>query len=131
MTIQRRAANYRKLETEIFRKYGAFYAFSAKQMEEQRSAGIKYVHYRSMGLFVPSKNNKLFFDSIEYLTKRQIDFDMKHNSIKEIVEDTCNNYELEYSSDYEIVQDALEDYPIPLDTINNLIDTYLRETIPT
>ena len=51
-------------QTEVFNKYGVFFAFSDKQYEEKAVKGVKYASMGA-GMVAPAKHAQLIFDALE------------------------------------------------------------------
>ena len=103
-------------QTAAFERYGAFFAFSDKQLEEKRQEGIKYVSLFS-GLIAPKDNAKRLLEELEAITDNYIKRDIEENGIKKILWREFANYECQIVGNPEDAIDALENYHIDKKTI--------------
>ena len=97
--------------SEIFNQYGAFYAFSDRQLDELKKEGVKYVN-AGAGLICPKENTKLLFDAIEKITNGKIAWELANNTKKNIIWYQLANHECQISYDFENVAKLLKEYGI-------------------
>jgi hypothetical protein len=68
----------------IFKRYGAFFAFSNEQFNEQRDKDLEYTHYNS-GMFVPTIYKNDLNNDINEAQQDAINADIKDNGIDRII----------------------------------------------
>lgn len=103
-------------QSEAFRKYGAFFAFSSKQFHEQRKEGVKYTHL-GLGLICPSDNAKTLTDALKSINEAAIKQDMVENGKKAIIWRELANHECQISGHPEACLEKLAGYPITKEEI--------------
>lgn len=97
--------------TKLLDDCGAFYAFSKKQLDEQKQDGIKYINMGS-GLLCPSKNVEKFIIKSDIIFKDGIKKDIKEHGKKRIIWRELQNYETQINCELDTVFDVLKDYNI-------------------
>lgn len=103
--------------SEIFKKYDAFYAFSNKQFDEQKKAGVKYAGCGS-GLICPVEHVDTLYDAISKAINGKIEWELANNTKKEIIWYELANHECQISGEYIDVIELLSDYGITADEIH-------------
>lgn len=98
-------------QTAVFEKYGAFFAFSQKQFDEQKKEGVTYTNL-GVGLIAPKGTGKQIMDELEEVNAKGIAMDIEENGIKAIIHRELANHECQITMDYDEVVDKLEDYGI-------------------
>ncbi len=102
--------NYKEnKQTELFKKTGAFFAFSQEQFSEKEVDGIKYASLGA-GMICPKSNIDALLDGLNTIQKEAIKEDIKDNGAKKIIERAYFNYESQISMDTTNAMDSLEDY---------------------
>ena len=96
--------------TKTLDKYGAFFAFSKKQFDEQRQEGVKYVDLGA-GLLGPKENARKIADELVAVSKGGIAKEVKEKTSKEIIWDAFANYECQIVGSPADAIDALANYP--------------------
>jgi len=96
---------------QIFSKYGAFFAFSDKQLRESAKDGVTYVHL-GHGLICPKSSHKELYAEMKEDSKRVIAEDLAMNGKNQIIWRELANYECQISGSIEDAVSALEDYDI-------------------
>tara|TARA_Y100001973_G_scaffold5113_1_gene7208 strand:+ start:294 stop:689 length:396 start_codon:yes stop_codon:yes gene_type:complete len=97
--------------SEVLNKYGAFFAFSDKQFNENKKENIKYSRLYG-GLIAPSENAKKIMSELKKVTEEGINQDIKENGIKNIIHRELANYECQIVGDITDAYDILKDYGI-------------------
>ncbi|HCE1583017.1 TPA: hypothetical protein NGR52_004258 [Vibrio parahaemolyticus] len=116
--------NYvQQAQTEALDKYGAFFAFSNKQFDEQRKDNVIY---RNMGtgLICPSQHCQALFDELAAIAKRGREQDIAENGAEAIIKRELYNHECFYTGDPSDAIDALEGYGF---TKEQIIKVYVAE----
>lgn len=98
-------------QTNLFSKYGAFFAFSNKQFNEQKQDNVKYVSI-SAGLIAPKENVTQLITELNKLSKNDAEQDIADNGIKKIIHRELANYECQISGEYDCVVDLLAGHGI-------------------
>jgi hypothetical protein len=96
-------------QTEAFTKYGAFFAFSNKQFDEQKKEGIKYVSIPG-GLICPKENALALIRELNTIQDQGIKEDIEENGKEGIIKRELDNHEAYYTGDIEGTVDALTAY---------------------
>lgn len=102
-----------------FKKYGAFFAFSKTQFEEQKVEEVKYVS-NGAGMIVPKDNYKALMEEMEEIHRIGIKQDIEENGITKIIKRELANYECDYTGEIEDAVEALEDYGISYEQVLNV-----------
>ena len=97
--------------TELFKKYGAFFAFGNDQFQEKMTKGVSYVHCGA-GLIVPKKAVNTFIDELDKITQTGIEKDLAENGKKAVIHRELANHEAQISMDIFDTVCALANYPI-------------------
>jgi len=100
-----------KKTSEVLNRYGAFFAFSDKQFNENKKENIKYFRLYG-GLIAPSENAKKIMSELKKVTDEGIKQDIKENGIKNIIHRELANYECQIVGDITDAYDILKDYGI-------------------
>tara|TARA_B100000519_G_scaffold198646_1_gene208496 strand:+ start:619 stop:1014 length:396 start_codon:yes stop_codon:yes gene_type:complete len=105
-------SNYTEEKTSnVLKKYGAFFAFSDKQFNENKKENVKYSRLYS-GLIAPSENVKKIMSELEKVNNEGIKQDIKENGIKNIIHRELANYECQITGDVTDACDILKDYGV-------------------
>jgi hypothetical protein len=96
-------------QSQIFNKYGAFFAFSKKQFNRQKQDNVRYLSFGG-GLIVPADNVKPLHAELDALYEKSAEQDITDNGIKKIIHRELANHECQISGDYECVVDLLGGY---------------------
>lgn len=102
--------------TPILELHKAFFCFSQKQFDEQKTEGVEYVSMGG-GLICPKENAKALRDDIKAESKRSINEDLANNSTKEIIWRELANHEAQISCSIEDTLSALQGYGITADEV--------------
>ena len=94
---------------DAFNKYGAFFAFGDKQLNEQKKEGVMYVSCGA-GLFCPKSNFSEFNDTLTAIFNNAIKQDVKENGASGIIEREYFNHETQISGDCSDLRDSLKPY---------------------
>ena len=113
-------------QTAAFERYGAFFAFSDKQLEEKRQEGIKYVSLFS-GLIAPKDNAKRLLEELEAITDNYIKRDIKENGKTAIIERELANHEAGYTYSIDDTVTALESHGITTAEVQAVFNNWIKE----
>ena len=113
-------ADYTKEPLSLaFKKYGAFFAFSKTQFEEEKVEGVNYVS-NGTGMIVPKNNYKALMEEMDEIHRNGIKQDIEENGIEKIIKRELANYECDYTGEIEDAVEALEDYGITYEQVLNV-----------
>jgi len=98
-------------QTELFKKTGSFFAFSGKQLAEQRVEGVVYVNLDG-GMICPKDTVEELIDGLNCIHDKAIEDDINDNGIDAIIKRELGNHECYYTGDYEAVLEVLDPYGI-------------------
>ena len=114
--------------SEIFDKYGAFFAFSNKQFDEKADKSKKYTSCGA-GLICPVNNKQLMQAELDIAIKKHEEKDMAENGKKKIIWRELANYECQISYDISDAVAALGSYGITKDEIQSEWPAYMQHCI--
>ena len=97
------------LLTEVFNKYGTFFAFSDAQFKEQREEGVEYVSLGS-GMITPKATAGEMLKDMDKAIDNAIAKDKELNSKEAIILRELLNYECFYTGSPRDAIEALKDY---------------------
>lgn len=98
-------------QTAAFKKYGAFFAFSKSQFDEQKVEGVKYSSL-GMGLICPVGKGKELMAELEEIAKWGRKKDIKENTKERVILRELDNHECYYTNDITSAVEELEPYGI-------------------
>ena len=98
------------LLTEVFKKYGVFFAFSDAQVQEQKQPGIKYSYSSDLNMFYNSETPGNLFEEMTAAVDKGIEIDKQQNGKDEIILRELLNYECFYTGNPGDAITKLEDY---------------------
>lgn len=109
-------------QTAVIDKAGAFFAFSDKQYEEQKSPDKDKLDYTHLfgGLICPKDTAKQLLIDLAEVHKVGIEQDIAENGIEGIIKRELNNYEAYYTRDITSTVEALEPYGITEDQVRKI-----------
>lgn len=93
----------------IYEKFGAFYAFTKKQFDENKLEGVTYVQIPG-GLICPKDIVKDFQIEMSKGYDKALNKDIKENTPKKIIRREYFNYEAHIDGDTDRVWETLEKY---------------------
>lgn len=103
-------------QSECFKKYGAFFAFSKKQLDEQKKEGIKYISLGS-GLIAPESNAKDVIDDLSMIFEEGIKQDIEENGKSKIIQRELGNHEAQITGELDPTFEALDGYGFTIEDI--------------
>jgi hypothetical protein len=115
-------------QTALFKKTGAFFAFSNKQFDEEKKEGVKYVHLGA-GLICPKVNAKELNEKLDAIYKDAIKKDIAENGIEAIIKRELYNHECFYTGDITDCVSKLQDYPTTKEEIWNVYKSEYKTAV--
>jgi len=113
-------SNYIQAEqTACLKKYGVFFAFSAKQFNDQCQKNVLYTDLGA-GTICPKDKAKEFLKAHAAIIEAGIAKDIAENGKESIIRRELANHECYYTGEIEQCVDALEDYGFSYDDILNV-----------
>jgi len=103
--------NIHDQQTEVFNKYGVFFAFSNKQFDESKKDGVKYTSLGA-GMIAPVEHAKTVMTEIIAIGEAYRKNDLSENGKKKIIHRELANHEAQITGDIDDTVDALEGYGI-------------------
>ena len=116
------------LLTEVFNKYGTFFAFSDKQLEEQRKEGVTYVSVGS-GMITPKETAREMLEALDKAIDKGIEKDKELNSKEQIILRELINYECFYTGNITDARERLEAYGYTADEIRQVYNDNFKEYV--
>jgi len=110
--------------TQLLDDLGVFFAFSNKQLEEQRKEGVEYVTLGA-GTVCPKENCQKFIDGMDAIGAAGIAQDLAENGKKGVIQRELGNHEYCITQSIEHTVDALTGYGITDDEIRAETGAYL------
>ena len=106
-------------QTELFDKYGVFFAFSDEQWDDQVNPKLnKADHcYLTAGMYCPKANVEDFLTDHAKVVAQGRHNDIAENGLQAIIRRELNNYECYYTGDAEDAIEALKGYPVTTEDI--------------
>lgn len=112
-------------QTELFNKYGVFFAFSQKQFEEQKKPDTKYVSLDG-GMIAPKDSYRKFLKEFENtMVKAKIEY-LKQYSKKDIIWFELANHEAGYTMSWSSTFEAVEYLGITKEEVQGEFREWLR-----
>ena len=115
-------------QTDVFNKYGAFFAFSNEQYKEKAVDGIKYASLGS-GLIAPVGTGKDLMSALDLIHKSAIQQDITENGITAIIHRELGNYECQITCDYDDVIDVLKPYGVTVEQIKAEYSVFFQHCV--
>jgi hypothetical protein len=112
-------------QTQLWNDNGAFFAFSKKQLDEEKKEGVVYVSL-GMGLIAPKENALKVIEGLESINTEGIKQDISENGIKAIIHRELANYEAQITGDISDTVQALEDYGITREQVSAEYPDYFQ-----
>ena len=110
-----------KAQSEVFEKYGVFFAFSEKQFKEGcekvGASPDNKVCELGGGCYCLSKNADKVVEELEQIRERAITQDIEENGIDNIIDRELANHEAQITGSVADTVDALDGYGIPKEKI--------------
>lgn len=103
-----------------FAKYGAFFAFSQKQFDEQQKEGTTYVDMGLGGLICPKENAQKMMSDLSEFSIKERDRELKERGREGTILYHLWNYECGYSGDLTQAIETLEAYGIPEEEVREV-----------
>ena len=106
-------------QTELFDKYGVFFAFSDEQWDDQVNPELTKADYYHItaGMYCPKENTDDFLTDHAKVVDQGRHTDIAENGLQAIIIRELNNYESYYTGDAEDAIEALKGYPVTTEDI--------------
>jgi hypothetical protein len=103
-------------QTQAFDKYGAFFAFNKKQLDEKKQEGVQYVNLGG-GLICPKESALALHKELDEIYKDSIKQDLAENGVEGVIKRELSNHECYYTGDVSDCEYKLKDYGITKEQI--------------
>jgi len=117
-----------KTVTVIMEKFGAFFAFSKKQFEEEADPNIVYAIMGS-GMITPKEHARKMMDEMNAAFNEHVKQTLAEHSVDNLIDDELANYECQIVSDWSDAADALEPFGITSEQVAARFPAYMRKCI--
>jgi hypothetical protein len=114
--------------TELLNSTGAFFAFSQKQLDEQKVEGVTYVSMGA-GLIAPKDNIAEIVEGFFVISSESIAQDIKENGKPAIIWRELANHEAQTTSDISDTVEALEGYGITEEEVQAQWGAFFQDCI--
>lgn len=108
-----------KKTSALFKKLGAFWAFSDAQFEESAKKNVQYASVFG-GLIAPKENIPTLLIELKVIQEEGRELDIKENGIENIIKRELYNHEAFYTWEYQDVIDKLKPYKITPEQIRTV-----------
>lgn len=105
-------------QTELFNELGVFFAFSNKQLEDQKQAGVEYCTVLGTGDCVPKSKAKEFAERLSIIHREGREKELAEKGIDQIIEDSLVNHECFYTGEIDDALAALEFYNVNYEQVS-------------
>lgn len=124
ITIQELKKKQQNELTDIYNKYGIFYAFNKEQFDQSKTDGVTYLK-GSSGMFIPKENKDAYLNDLnEFFKNSRLDF-LNNIPKDKFIQYELSNHEVYYTGDYEDILDVVQHY-YPDVTIEDIKKVYLN-----
>ena len=113
------------LQTKVFNEFGAFFAYSQKQFDEQARPSVEYVNLSS-GFIAPKEGHKELLVRLKYIQKEGIRQDKSDHSQSFIIKRELANHEYQFTLDLTDTLDALQGYDFDKKSVIKASKEYLN-----
>ena len=110
--------------TKLLDDNGAFFAFSKKQLDEQKKEGVEYVSM-SVGMICPKENAQTIYDGLNSILDEGIKLDLAENGKKGVIHRELGNHEYSYTYDISDTVSSLSCYGITAEEVQAEARNYL------
>jgi hypothetical protein len=110
-------------QTKIFRKHGAFFAFSNKQLADHAVKDVEYVNTGG-GLICPKQNARQLRQDLDACWKAGIEQHKAEQSKYDIIKAELYNHEAFYTWDIQDTLEALDGYGYTKNDIQGVLEGY-------
>jgi hypothetical protein len=114
-------------QSEILQRYGVFFAFSNKQLEEQKQPGVEYCSVFGAGDCVPKHHAGNFVADFQAAMQAGREQAIDEMGIEGIIRYELNNHEATYTGSIDDALDALEGYNITREQVLAVFRQMCRE----
>lgn len=106
-------------QTDLFEKYGVFFAFSNEQVAAQKVEGVEYCSMGG-GMICPKEHADIVYKSLGEIYRNGIATDVAQNGIDKVILRELYNHESFYIGSTSNCADALADYPCTREDISRV-----------
>jgi len=114
-----------KKQSAIFNKYGAFFAFSNKQFDEQKKEGVKYASMYA-GLIAPKENAESLHEALSSLAHNHAIDELAEYGAEKIIMYELSNHEAQISGCIDDTVGAVEIYGITREQVAALYPKHMK-----
>ena len=107
--------NYEKKQADFFASMGAFFCYSEKQFNDEKTEGVEYTTVS--GLACPKENEKKLLAGFEKIYKENISYKLANNTKKELIWDSLSNFEVQITGSLVQTMEALKELGITEDEV--------------
>lgn len=113
---------------KLFKKHGAFWAYSEKQFKSQKKEGIEYLKMLN-GIFFPKEKKDEFLEGLEFEINEAIKSHHAEYGAVKIIEYEYFNHETQISGNIQELKDTLQRYRkiFPDEYTDEIISKVCRE----
>jgi len=111
--------------TKIWNTYGAFIAFTQKQLKEKMQEGVQYAT-TGWGLICPSENIEKMQDEMHAAVKELQTYELETLGKKKLIWRELANHEAQITMDYSDTVDALAGYGITEEDVHAQWGAYMN-----
>ena len=115
-------------QTKIFEDVGAFFAFSNKQLYEQRKPGVEYAAIGKAGMICPIGREKEMLERLDVVFDEAVKEDLAENGKAGVILRELGNHEYCVTGCIEDTANALRGYGITDEEIIEQVSVY-NETV--
>ena len=116
--------NLQAHQTEIFDKYGIFFAFSNEQFEKAMKPDVKYVSLGA-GMYAQKDNYKIAVEALDALHAQHVKDELAEKGKKKLIHEELANHEAQITYSIDDTFDALESYGITREEIQAEFSEYM------
>ena len=99
--------NMQEKMTEVFNKYGVFFAFSDEQFLRQRVEGVEYTTFGA-GSVIPVENYDAFMEEFNQLDDAHTKFKLENFTKEELILEELRNHECFYTWEIDEVVELMK-----------------------
>jgi len=114
--------------TEVFNRFGAFFAFSDEQFNKAKQAGVEYESLGA-GLIAPVGSATALMGELANIHNKARQQDISDHGIKAIIHRELANHECQITMDYTDALPALEPYGITVEQIKAEWDEFYQHCV--
>lgn len=116
---------YEKQEFD-FSKWGAFFAFSTEQFEQQKKQGVEYEGLDG-GLICPKGTGQALWQAFKEHTQKESQKRLEIEGIEQIIRYELANHEVYYTGELDSVDWLIEEFGTTKEQIREIYNKYKKE----